>query len=811
MDTEHVLYLQMGMAAMEIDGGYTMYVTECAHCGESGHAIGDVLNSDRVWLDEWILQIGDSSRIVAVVLPTLAKRMERLILSKIPHAEIFPLPKASFDNIQGYMMLQNLHNAIDQRFHQHYDRCMYHGAVHALGVIAEAEFGHTLVGRRNAIRVIKDIESGFYTNIIQNDCLTMLNVFSQSCPRGNRPTPSLFERMAKFCITKRGKKLLRSNLMQPPRDPDVIVKRQECVEEMMEDQDGLLAVRSGLYGLSETANGADGLLKILSMDPDKGTSSQKIAMLTSGLLELKTFCDALAILNDALSSFHSDLFESFRGMLNRQVSNAVTETLESLFDESIVESVMKDSKKTPFITKTQQIFALKSGCQLLDAHRNRFTVATERVHELASLLRSTYPAECGTLTVKYSWSRGFFFLVKSRIHVPTSPSWMGAGEGQPEQPLQFPEGSGLVCLSDNGKTLQATCEELNALNMRIYDSSIECLKITEEILRDRCGSVVSAHLEWIVSLQDVIGEVDLLSAMAVFCSQKDGYTRPIVTKNGPFIIQQGRHPILEDILDEYVCNDTYLADECSVQILSGPNMAGKSTFLKQNGMLTILAQIGSFVPASFMCLTPFKSISMIKENVLKGHGSLFDEQMSQVTRSIRAASNESMILVDELCDSSSSSDSIALSWAIIEAMICSGCKALIATHVDSLANLSLLYPNCCSLTIHIFDTDEHDQENRKIYAGRMQESEHYGIALAERLGFPADVIKDAREIAANVVCNISKGLCVHSMPGLAQERKILKACSKIDCIRELYQNKAINEDQVYECLCQVKRTITFES
>ena len=202
---------------------------------------------------------------------------------------------------------------------------------------------------------------------------------------------------------------------------------------------------------------------------------------------------------------------------------------------------------------------------------------------------------------------------------------------------------------------------------------------------------------------------------------------------------------------------------------------------------------------------------MIKENVFKGHGSLFNQKMIQVTRSIRSASDESLILIDELCDSSSSSDSIAFSWAIIETMVCSGSKALITTHVDSLANLSLLYPTCCSLRIHIFDTDEQRQENRKIYPGRIQESEHYGIALAESLGFPADIIEDAGEIAEKVVGNISKGLCVQSMPGLAQERKILKACSKIDCIRELYQNKAINEDQVYESLCRVKSTITFGS
>lgn len=791
----------MGMAAMELNGGYTMYVGECAHYGECRQSNSPL--ADMVWLDEWVQKIGGPARVVAVILPAQGHNIQHLVVSKIPHAERFMIPKSSFDIAQGHHMLQKLHHMIDQRLHYQQDACMYHGAVHALRITAETEFG---LPHANPIIVIKDIESSTYMTLIHEDCLNMLNVFSGlSVARGSKPIPCLFQRMSKFCVTKGGKRLLRSNLMQPPRDLTLISKRQDCVEQMIEDHDGMLAVQSALSGLSDTANGADGLLKIMCMDTGRGTSSQKIAMLTSGLMDMKRFCDGLVLLKDALRSFHSDLFESCRSVLNDQVSDTVNETLESLFDESIVEAVMTDSKKTPFMAKTQQIFALKSGCQLLDAHRNRFTVATEQVHDLASMLRRTYPTECASLSVKYSWARGFFFLMKSRGSESRSSSWMGEEHG--DGAVALPTGSGLVCLSDNGKTIQATCEELNALNMRIHDSSNECLKITEEILRERCGSVVSAHLEWIVSLQDIIGEIDMLAAMAMFCSQNDGYTKPILTQHGPLIIQQGRHPVFEDVVDDFICNDTYLADECSVQIVSGPNMAGKSTFLKQNGILVILAQIGSFVPASFMCLTPFKNISMIKENPLQHQGSMFNGQMIQVARTIPTLSNKTLVLVDELCDCSSSSDSIALSWAIIETLVCSGSKALIATHVDSLGNLSLLYPNCCSLRIKFFDSEEQQQENRKICPGAIEASEHYGIALAEKMGFPEEVVQDARQISDRVMANVSGGLQVQSMPGIAQERAILKACSKIDCIRELYENKAINDTQVFDSLCRIKNTI----
>lgn len=798
------------MAAMDLHEGYTMCVAECAHAGVGCQPACDDTTTytpqyDCSWLDDWVQKIGGPSRIVGVVIPEHGSSM---VSSKLPHAEHFTLPKSCFDFESGFEMIQKLENVVDRCHKYRRERCMWYGAVHALSVVAEAEFG--LLPHATAVKVIKEIQSVSHMDIIHSDCLDMLNIFARIPTRGKKWIPSLFHNMSKFCVTKGGRKLLRSNLMQPPRDVHLISKRQDCLEEMIEDDQGLLGVRSALSGLSETANGADGLLKIMSKDPEKGTSSDKIAMLTSGLIDLKKFCDSLILLKDSLNSFHSDIFECVRRKLDPQVSDAVTEMLTSLFDESIIETVTRDSKKTPFITKTQQIFALKSGCQLLDAHRNRFTVATEHVHELASTLRMSYPVECGTLSIKYSWARGFFFLIQSRNSRDPSQPYSGQEEGGgEEQPAPFPQSSGLVCLSDNGKTIQATCEELNALNMRIHDSSTTCLKITEDILRERCGSVVNAHLEWIVSLQDMIGEIDMISAMAVFCSQKDGYTRPILTHHGPLIIQQGRHPLLEDNLDAFTPNDTYLADDCSIQILSGPNMAGKSTYLKQNGILVVLAQIGSFVPSSFMCLTPFKNIAMVKENSIQRQGSTFNTQMLQVTRTIRNLCSKSLVLVDELCDSSSSSDSIALSWAIIETLVCSNAKALVATHVSSLgSNLRLLYPNCSAFRINLClsDSNETQENNRKIEPGGISDSEHYGIALAERLGFPPQVTQDARNIAEGVLANISGGLNIQSIPGLLQERAILKMCSKIDCIRELYENKAIGEDQLFETLCKIQST-----
>lgn len=791
-----------------------MWVGECA-CGhylKRRMEIDDerlVESFDIHWLDDWVQTVGGPSSVAAVVLPDHATSMQRAIASKLPDAECFKLPKSSFDREQGYEMFEKLQrHAIDRRHcRQQTGMCMYYGAVHALCVLAESEFG--LASHATAIKVVKDIENSFHMNLLDRNTLDILNIFAHIPSGGSKAIPSLFQMMSKLCVTKVGRRLLRSNLMQPPRDVSLISKRQDCVEEMVEDYEGLSNIQSALIGLSNTTNGADGLLKIMNLDSRKGTSSQKIALITSGLIDLKIFCDSLVLLKDALRPFQSAILESFKRVVNDQGSNAVSQVLESLFDERITDYMSNGSKKMPFITKTQQIFALKSGYRLLDVHRNRFTVATERVHELASSIRASCPGSCGTLSVKYASTRGFFFSFISRRST-SDPACEEDGNISQEDSMPFPASSGLVCLSNNGKVIEATCEELNALNMRIHDSSRECLKITEEILHQQCGSIISDHLEWIVSLQDALAEIDMLAAIARFSSQKDDYIRPTVTRRGPFIVQDGRHPLLEDFVEHYVCNDTYMSDDCSIQILSGPNMAGKSTFLRQNAILTVLAQIGSFVPASYMCLTPFKSIFVIKENPHGGQESSFNAQMTQIRRMTRNLTRESLVLVDEIYDSSSLSGTIALSWAIIEELACSGCKAFIASHVTSLgSNFPLLYPNCTSLRINMcpLNSNNMDESDRKIQPGNTTESDHYGITLAKRLGFPEDVINDAHKIAKRVHANISGGLYVESIPGLKQEKAILKSCSTIDCIKELYENHAIGENQLYESLCRLQTTL----
>jgi DNA mismatch repair protein MSH4 len=784
----------VGVAAIELESGTSLNVGEFS---ESAFCI---------WFGEWIHSI-DKDGNVSIIIDLGARSIERLLNAVVYEGtkEVFTVAKSFFSHQRGMERLQRAVDVSDDnvtRFIVSKTPALYHGAINALFSFMEAEYG--LAPHSQSLAVLH-LESKACMDLIDQDSLESLNVFC-AIPdgHGKRGVPSLFQ-MLNGTRTKAGAKLLRGNLKQPPCDVSVIRQRQDAVEELIKNQQGLFEIVRALQGLS---NDTDKLLSSFSLDEDgrvHGTG-KRIAQLTDGCIGLKEYCDSIALLRDIVGPFQSHVFVSLKSTLNECVTARLSELLLSLFDESVFEAV---SKKGSFISKTQQIFALKKGHSLLDLYRATFSTATEGVHALAQRFKTEYPRECRRLSVKYSEARGFYFNVPV-IESDIVPAYPGMMIDQEEEDAMNTNGlpPGMVLLVQKGRNIQATCDELNALNMRISEASKECLHITESILVENCGNVVENHLESLGALNDSIGEIDMLVSFALMASQKDDYVRPIVTEYGPLIIQNGRHPLLETRIRDYVGNDTWLAEDTSLCILHGPNLAGKSTYLRQTGLLSIMAQIGSYVPASFMCLTPFKNVSLIKEIPAAIGPSTYEAQMTQVTRALDRLSSKSLVLVDELCNTSSSLHGIALSWAICEELICSGCYAIVATHITELLNLHQLYPQVSLCTFEQYVDDETNSNNHhKLRKGKFAENQHYGIDLAERLGFPANIIQSARDIADHMEKHVSRNVNVESIPGLKRERSLLKACSKISCVKELYTNGTLGEHEMYETLMSIKKSL----
>jgi len=284
-------------------------------------------------------------------------------------------------------------------------------------------------------------------------------------------------------------------------------------------------------------------------------------------------------------------------------------------------------------------------------------------------------------------------------------------------------------------------------------SSEEKIKNLEYELFKELRQNLAESLPRFQQLSEVIAELDVLSSLA-FLAWQNQYSRPVFTESRELHITEGRHPVIEKLMesDKFIPNDTHLDyPETSIAIITGPNMAGKSTYLRQVGLLVILAQMGSFVPASKMTLPVFDRVFTrvgASDNLAQGQ-STFLVEMIETANILHSATSNSLILLDEIGRGTSTFDGLSLAWAIIEYIQkYKHSLTLFATHYHELTELENLYPDIKNYNVAVKQWNEEMIFIRKIERGGADQS--YGIQVARLAGIPEKVIRRAKEILKNL-------------------------------------------------------------
>jgi DNA mismatch repair protein MutS len=248
------------------------------------------------------------------------------------------------------------------------------------------------------------------------------------------------------------------------------------------------------------------------------------------------------------------------------------------------------------------------------------------------------------------------------------------------------------------------------------------------------------------SLAKTIAEIDCLQSLATI-AEKYGYVRPILTKNSREVkIKRSRHAVVEAIMgaQEYVPNDIELSEMTNIQLITGPNMSGKSTYMRQFALTVIMAQIGSFVPAESVELPIFDAIFTrigASDNLISGE-STFMVEMSEANHAIQNATNRSLIIFDELGRGTATYDGMALAQAIIEHVHDKiGAKTLFATHYHELTDLETELKNLTNVHVTTLEEAGNVTFLHKITAGPADKS--YGIHVAKIAGLPKDLLERA--------------------------------------------------------------------
>ena len=262
---------------------------------------------------------------------------------------------------------------------------------------------------------------------------------------------------------------------------------------------------------------------------------------------------------------------------------------------------------------------------------------------------------------------------------------------------------------------------------------------------------VAAEVERIQQTAKAVAALDVFASLALV-AERNNYVRPKINEKGVIDIKEGRHPVVERMIpnDMFIANDTYLDDKKHrISIITGPNMAGKSTYMRQTALIALMAQVGSFVPAKSANIGISDRIFTrvgASDDLASGQ-STFMVEMTEVANILRNATSKSLLILDEIGRGTSTFDGLSIAWAVVEYISDSrllGAKTLFATHYHELTELEGKIENVNNYCIAVKEKGDDIVFLRKIVKGGADKS--YGIQVAKLAGVPDLVINRAKEI-----------------------------------------------------------------
>jgi DNA mismatch repair protein MutS len=281
-------------------------------------------------------------------------------------------------------------------------------------------------------------------------------------------------------------------------------------------------------------------------------------------------------------------------------------------------------------------------------------------------------------------------------------------------------------------------------------SAAERIETRERELFERARTTAGAQINRLQHIARSIAELDVLSTLAEVAS-REGYVRPTIVDDFDLEIIAGRHPVVERMMprDKFIPNDLALVTDARMIILTGPNMAGKSTVLRQIGLIALMAQIGSFVPASAARIGVIDRIFTrvgASDNLVRGQ-STFMVEMTETSAILHTATARSLVLLDEIGRGTATYDGVSIAWAVTEHLHEGvGCKTVFATHYHELTQLSEQLSGLRNFNVAVREVGDQILFLHRLQAGGADRS--YGIEVGRLAGLPAAVINRARAILA---------------------------------------------------------------
>lgn len=572
-------------------------------------------------------------------------------------------------------------------------------AVLALGALLDYLGRTQITGLERITEVELETESAY----MSLDLNTMRNLELMETMRNKERKGSLLWVLDKT-KTAMGKRLIRAWVERPLLSPAKITLRLNAVEELVRNQELL-------DGLTEQLTGIHDLERIMT----------RIVYGSANGRELRALCAALQKLPE-LKKQLKDCQATLLRELTQQIDSL--EDVADLIDRAIDEN-------PPFTIREGKLIK-KGFSPELDEIRSDMTGGQALIASVEARERE----RTGIPKLKVGFNKVFGYYIEVTNSYKNQV---------PEDYIRK------QTLAGGERYITPELKDLENRVLGAHDRSIEMEgKLFEEIRRS-----VAQELNRVQSSAKAVAALDVLASFSLV-SRKNDYTRPVVNISGKLYIKDGRHPVVEALLQDapFVPNDVDMdMNDTRVAIITGPNMAGKSTYMRQTAIITIMAQIGCFVSAAVAEVGIIDGIytRVGASDDLSAGQSTFMIEMSEVAEILRGATAKSLIIFDEIGRGTSTFDGMSIARAVLEYVHdpkLMGAKTLFATHYHELTELEALLPGVKNFNIAVKKRGDDITFLRRIVRGGADDS--FGIEVAKLAGVPDKVIKRAKQVLAEL-------------------------------------------------------------
>ena len=505
--------------------------------------------------------------------------------------------------------------------------------------------------------------------------------------------------------TPMGSRLLRQWILTPLTEKSTIDSRLDSVALFARDPIGREAVRDALDGVRD--------IERLGSKAAAGRGTPR---------DLRALGDSVA----RLPRIHETL-EQLAG--TGGIAGSPLASLLARWDgcADIAADVVATIVERPPITMGEET-CIRAG---VDAPLDEWRSLRDGGKDAIAKIQTDERSRTGINSLKVGYNRVFGYF----IEVTNTNAHLVPADYQRRQTLTGAERYVTPALKEHEEKVFTAAEKIEQRERELFEGLRR--RVGAQIRRLQCAAQITA-------------ELDVLSSLAE-AAEREGYVRPVMTEGFDLSITAGRHPVVERMMarEKFIPNDIKLPENARMIILTGPNMSGKSTVLRQTGLIVLMAQIGSFVPAAAAEIGIVDRLFTrvgASDNLVRGQ-STFMVEMSETSAILHTATSKSLVLLDEIGRGTSTYDGVSIAWSVSEYLHDRiRCKTVFATHYHELTQLTDELVSACNYSVEVRESGDEVLFLHRLVAGGADRS--YGIEVGRLAGLPPAVLERARKLLA---------------------------------------------------------------